>query len=879
MAGALSSWLTAAALGSALACGAPKAGGAPPTPLSVRHVPAVADATVDPATEGPLALSATLFGQVSEGTFGPYLGARTDGRAVALWAALDERGKRRWFSVAFDARGAQIGAARSLCDAPPGLTLARVVPTQGGFAALTTRAEPGGTSVEALYLTNAGALLAGPVLLEQSQSDVVWIEALGSGAKPIGVWASVAHGAAEVHVAAVDFTATPAAMAVRVADSAKAWQAVEFSDGVAIAAVIAGTGENNDTLRVFFLGSDATLISQTDVTSGKHLSPEVDAARVRDRLVLAWVEQDGQEQRLATAAVGADAKRAVAPEQQPALGSQRLFGFVPAPEHPADALLVWENLGQAPRGQRRFRIASVSADAKLDARRAELTFLGEAGERPEFVRKGNGLALLTRALPCPRQGECSAEQPVPSYVELGPDFELLAAEPLRLEPGGQTADLAWGLHCAADSCAALGALPAAPVPVYRVELRARSNSWAAPVRSLARETPRAIDMRSVADTDPLADVKVAAAGDGWWLATLTQFDENTPYVLRKTPAPDGRMGPLRAQLALRPLPQGQKTPGPIQVISFRARAPGGIALAGASDGRALLLWTALDKMRPEVFATLLGRAGKPPLQRMLTQAAGQVSGLAAAVLPQGFMAAWIADPKGEAQVFTARLGPDLAPLSPPAPLARGAGAAVALSLVRRGDTAWVAWVEGNEHEQRLQLARLDPKTGALLGEARLVQRTDAGTLASPVLAAQGDAALLAWIEHPVVGSGGGRAWLVEIDPEGNPRGEPRPVRSSGGDAVAVRLACEAGRCFGSLDCRPPNGARLEAFVWSASGGAIQPGAAAGGGTQPELAARELVWRASEASDAPAFALAGSQIFYGDRNQRRGLLRRVGVEWQ
>src|SRR6185436_7089496 len=128
----------------------------------------------------------------------------------------------------------------------------------------------------------------------------------------------------------------------------------------------------------------------------------------------------------------------------------------------------------------------------------------------------------------------------------------------------------------------------------------------------------------------------------------------------------------------------------------------------------------LDKQRPEVFATLLGRAGKPPLQRMLTQAAGQVSQLAAAALPQGFVAAWIADPNGEAQVFGARLGPDLAALS------QGAGTAVAMSLARRGETAWLVWVQGGQHEQRLLLSRLDPKTAARVGETRVLQRTEAG---------------------------------------------------------------------------------------------------------------------------------------------------------
>jgi hypothetical protein len=868
-----------------LACSAPSAGGVPPTPLAVRRVPAAPEASVDSSPDGPLALTSVLVGQVSEGTFGPYLGAGQDGHALALWAA-NEQGRRRWFSVALDAKGALLAAPRMLGDAPADLALARLVPSPGGFIALITRALSSGTRIEALSLSESGALLAGPEALEQSPGQVVWIEALGGGPKPIGLWATMSNGAATLHAAPIDFQSQPGATPLRVLEGAKAWQAVEFSDGVAVAAVLAGAGEGSDLVRVFFLGSNATLITQTDVTSGKRLAPEVDLARAGERLLVAWVEQDGLEQRLAMAALGSDTKRAIAPEQVPALGSQRLFGFVPASERSDDALLVWEDLGQAPRGQRRFRIARVSADAKLDARRAELTFVGEARERPEFARKGNGIALLTRALPCPREGACTAQEPVPAYVELGDDFDVLAAEPLRLEAAsGQTADLAWGLHCSADSCAALGALPAAPVPVYAVELRARSLSWLPPARSLARETPRALDMRSVGETDALADVETAPALDGWLVASLTQFDESTPYVKRKTAAPDGRLGPLRALLAVRPLARGQKTPGAAQVISYRARAPGGIALAGESDGRALLLWTALDKMRPEVFATLLGRAGKPPLQRMLTQAAGQVSELAAAVLPQGFMAAWIADPKGEAQVFTVRLGPDLLPLSPPAPLGQGSGAAAAVSLVRRGDTAWVSWVQGNDHEQRLLLGRLDPKNGARLGEARLVQRTDAGTLSSPVLAAQGDGALLAWIEHPVVGNGGGRVWLAELDAEANLRGEPRTVRSSNGDPMAVRLTCEGSRCLGSLDCRPPNGALLEGFVWTAGSNAPaadakgQPAAAATSpATTLDLVARELVWRASAASDAPAFAQAGSQIFYGDRRDQHGLLRRVGVEW-
>jgi hypothetical protein len=137
----------------------------------------------------------------------------------------------------------------------------------------------------------------------------------------------------------------------------------------------------------------------------------------------------------------------------------------------------------------------------------------------------------------------------------------------------------------------------------------------------------------------------------------------------------------------------------------------------------------------------------------------------------------------------------------------------------------------------------------------------------------------------VVGSGGGRAWVVELDAEGNPRSEPRLIASPAGDAMAVQLACDAQRCIGSLDCRPPSGPLLEGFVWPSApsaAGAPAPGApaeASPGAAAAELSSQLLVRRASAAADMPAYALAGGQLFYGDRRRERGLLRRVGIEWE
>jgi hypothetical protein len=116
-------------------------------------------------------------------------------------------------------------------------------------------------------------------------------------------------------------------------------------------------------------------------------------------------------------------------------------------------------------------------------------------------------------------------------------------------------------------------------------------------------------------------------------------------------------------------------------------------------------------------------------------------------------------------------------------------------------------------------------------------------------------------------AGGGdaaRAFLVELDAEGRRAGEPIAVASPSGDPIALRLSCDAGRCQGVLDARPPRGHLLEGFEFRA-------------GSTPE--ARVLVYRAGAAADPPAFALADNALFHADRIEQRGSLRRAGIDWR
>jgi hypothetical protein len=133
---------------------------------------------------------------------------------------------------------------------------------------------------------------------------------------------------------------------------------------------------------------------------------------------------------------------------------------------------------------------------------------------------------------------------------------------------------------------------------------------------------------------------------------------------------------------------------------------------------------------------------------------------------------------------------------------------------------------------------------------------------------KGAGALLGWVERARVGVSGGGARLVELDADAKPKGEPVSLPASAGDVAALRLACEDERCLVTLDGRPPSGAVLEGVVW--------PAAAVAGAPAPK--AEALLQRASTGGDPPAFAAVGSQVFYADRRQQYGLLRRVAIEW-
>jgi hypothetical protein len=840
-------------------------------PLVVTPVPAAPPAPPEePRQQGTPALDAVLLEHVPEGTSGPYLGSSRGGPNIALWAAPTEGSGRRWFSRSLDAKDAPLGPAVSLADAPNQLGLVNVSATAQGFLALASSVTETGTRIEALALGKAGELVSGPTPVVHDRGDVVWVDTVQVGGTSVALWATLAVGSADISLTALNPLGAPVATPTRVLEGAKAWQAVEFSDGIALAAVLAGPNPARQSVRVSFLDTNGHVLGQTEVRTGANLNGQVDATRVGDNLLVCWTERDALDERLYLAVLGPDTHLVGKPRAAVSrFGSQRLLELIPAADRHGDAILAWESVDQAPRGQQRFQLARVSEQGSLKPGGAELSFAGEGAERPEFARKGEGVATLTRAMPCARDAKpCTDLKAVPTFVEFGPALEVLASEPLRLLPeAGRTADLAWGLRCDVDTCAALGALPASPVPIFGVELRARSDQWPAVATRVTDAVPRSTEMRTLRESDVLRDLASARLGGSWLIATLTQFDESTPYVRRKTPAPDGKLAPVRALLSVQPFKADGAEAGSAHVISYRARSTSGLALTRASGDQALLTWTALDKQHSEVFGTLLSRAGEAVAQRMLSVGAGDVSQVAAVAVPRGFLVAWIGDHGGEARAFATKVGTDLTRGSPQQALSQGPGAVTSLSLLGRAEGAWLAQVRATENQQTLAVTRLDGRTGARLGDDVRIQQSDVSALASPWLVARGDGALLAWIERPEVANGEApRAWLLELDRDARRKGEPLAVPSLLGNPSAVQVSCEEDGCQGVLDSRAPSGHALEGFSWD-------------GGLEAALSTRVLVRRDTAKSDPPALALANTGVFYADRREQAGLLRRVGVGWR
>ncbi|MFO7181152.1 MAG: hypothetical protein DIU78_020800, partial [Pseudomonadota bacterium] len=783
------------ALALALSVMAGCASSAPQSPLP--RAPRKAEKAAATTPEPPPSLSAFELARLPHGTFGPYVGTRDDGALVVFATRVE--GRRRFNVVPLTVEGRPRGEPRAIAAAPEelGLLVARGV--GDGYVVAYTRKTSTGESVETLCLAADGTPSHPPAALGGVTGRALWVEAVPTKLGTLVFYAAQSKedgSRAELHAVPLDARCA-AGERTTLARDALSWQAVPLgTDG--FAAFVRGT-PGKASVEGVLLGANGVTRGSLVLKRDAAVELDLDAAAVEDRAIVGWTERVGLEPRVVTAVVDASMQLVAPPTPlTPSEGEQALVRLVPPARGTSRVYAVWENVAAPARGRRVFAVSTVGKDGRLVGPRAELEAHGEH-DLPELVATRRGLAALTAAPPCPREGPCTESTAAPFFVELDTLLAPLVAEPLRLEPiDGASADLAFGLGCTRRTCLALGVLAQAPSPLFATVLEGRSESFRAPVRAVdTTRTPRVIEHEAIAAAESIADFALATVGETAFLAHVTDVDPNAP--VEPTPAPDGRPDPVRARLSLDVLGAelSPGAPASASPISIRAHSFGGVALAPGDPkrGELLVAWAGVDAGRPQVFVTLVGKDGKRRAQRMLTRSKGDIGDVAAVWVNDGWIVGWVDTQSGDPEVYAAKLDPQLNRVGTEQALTKTEGGAADLVLALDGTRVLAAYSEarGPEGAGDIFGVSLRAKDATPQGDPIRFSETRAHSF-SPVLAQKGEALVLAWLERSADEANTPLASVAFTELEG---GAPRGVTTFAagpGEPRALGVTCTDAAC-------------------------------------------------------------------------------------
>lgn len=821
-------------------------------------------------------MPAERLADVPGGTFGPYLGFHGS-RTVAVWAARgpESDDKRHWYSVALDEAGERAGEPRPVAPAAADVGLVSVgalgSEPKGGFVVLSTARRFSGVRVEALALEPDGSRRGGPTPLVKNLSEVVWIDSVPTDQGALALWAIRDGDRARLVATELGPAGNPKGSPKDVLANARAWQAISLKKGALIAAVTAGKEPGTPGPVVAVVVDDAGRVAGKPITVSAERTAELDLDMVRagGRILLAWSDRRKLDPRVYVAALDETGKVVHQPAPLTApFGPQALIRLVSEPSSKR-AFIAWENFVERPAGKRMIRVAALSPDAELGEATGLVHFAVDDGSMPEIEATSHGVSALTLAPACRVGSPCEKEHWVPTFVQFDHAFDVVGSEPLRLdELDGRAADLAWGLTCGFHECTALAARSSDPAPVFAVRLAPQSREWEpAGARYSPPAPPRPTTIQAIGQVDALGDLAAARVGQGTLAAWLTYFDPAIPYEKPEKPAPDGRYAPVRAILTVRRLP-AEGDPPEAEVVSYRARSLGGVALSPNDASEALLVWTAIEAKKPQVFTTLLSEAGQKKRQRMLTHSQGEVADVAAAFVGDGWVIAWIDERDGEPEVYVTKVDESLRRVVPERRVTQAAGSPSQVRLLSRGEHVFAVWADARDSDRGIAdlfTVRVSAKDASPLGPEQRLTRT-APHSHSPVLAPVGVGAVAAWIEETpgLTETAGAVIQVQRLDSGAEAASEPVTVAAPG-KVRAVDLECAEAHC------------RLVAVV-STDAGAELYTAEFQAGDRPELS--RLGSLSSPPRDAVAPVQVGSDLFYGDLTRDgEARVQWMDVKWE
>jgi len=790
---------------------------------------------------------------------------------LAVWASmLDDT--RFWYARPLSASGDANGDTVTLGEAPSELGLVTVRPLREGFALLSSHKTSDGEVVTLALLSDSGALLAGPTTLGRSPKSVLWVEVIANAHGASVLWAASGAGRAEIWTVETTPKAELLGPARLLARDVGAWQAVSFGKGIALAVTHVGKGNTHGPIELSLLNG-AEVSTPIVINSPISADLDLDMAALGERVVLAWSDHRGGENRVFSAAVDTSGKLvAPAAPATPPLGEQAVLRVIAPAEGSTRGYLAWEALDAQSASYRTFQLAEFQPNGRVSSPRGLFEYWKMDGSMPEVAATPHGAAVLTLAPVCEHDAQCTKSSPIaPEFIEFDAGFGIRSSEPLWSRHAAAPSSLAWNLTCPNGACFALTAQSSVPSPVALTRLEHLSDSYRAPAQRVELPPPpRIIGDEALAETVPLSQIALTETNLGTLLGWLTDFDPTTPWVRLKKATPDGRFEPLRARLDL----QGFAASAPFaalgatETLSLRAHSLGGIALSSGPDQKdTLAAWAGLDGGQPQVFLSLVDKAGKKLAQRMLTHKTGDLSDVALAAAGSDYLVAWVDERSGDPELYATRVNHALNRVAPEQRITQAPGSATDLSLVATKSGALAVWADARESEQA---GSADIYATALRGSdanrstAELcLQKTRTHSFA-PVAHAYGSGALVAWLEAASERVEGEPAHVnfAVLDEAGGLVGSVQSVTVGSGTPVTVGLDCAQQTCHALVSV--DDNARGELYAIAFRAGKL------------ENPVRIRTTSSAPSSVAPL--VHGTDVYIAEVQQGMSRLRRLQLEW-
>lgn len=688
---------------------------------------------------------------------------------LAAWAS-PSGDVSSWYTATFGVDGAPSAAPRRLMDAPPGLTTLRLRALDaqrglvvGAFESEDSDPEAPTYGLSTLVVSSTGTLLSGHATLIEECDAIVWIDVVPLTNGALVAWAEDLGDHAEVYASVVNLDGHRETDVFALHNQARAWQLVRHAKGAMLGVV---TSDGN----VEFVAIDAggQPIQRQTILADHTAESDIDLAAVGDRVLVAFSDHRELEPRIYSAWIALDGamQSDLRPISTP-YGASTLVGLRGTPN---GALLLWQNTTHEPDV---VRVGKVDGEGRLGGESLALPLppRARAGEPHDLLvpqLETTDGSIVVMQPPCTGSRECRKHADV---LELGSDLKVQSRVSWSHRAN---ADLVWDFQCGAVHCAALAANFGNRTRIQLLTTAAGTRTPAVshkpdPGGNLAPLFSGSV--RAILATPELAALEAVRVGQNEILTTLTAFDPNTPYQVPTTPAPDGRLAPVQAELTTYVVPDASQpaTRGGTVAnapLSIRARSVAGVEVTSAGN-EALVVWTAIDEQKPQVFLTTIDDQGRKVRQSMLTRQSGEVLALAAATAKdRSYYVAWARDDGKSNKLYAAHVNSNLTRLSPDTLIAETSGSISNVDVVVTAGGVYVVMAQSTDGAEtlrwlRLNAATLQPYKGPNPSPIAAVEKV---SQFAPRLSHWNDGLALAWLSRS---AGGATVNIARLDAKGD----------------------------------------------------------------------------------------------------------------